>query len=144
MEEPLAQALTTVTKKYLSELSKSLLHLGIDRYHYLLVLIDNHKEVLSQKALSELLNIDKSYMVSMLDYLGENGYIIREKNPHDRREQLIRLTLKSRNDLPVIRQAIEELNCRSLRHIDGDDKRIFMDVLARIKDNLLDCSGRVG
>ena len=68
MEEPLAQALTTVTKKYLCELSKSLLHLSIDRYHYVLVLIDNRHEALSQKALAELLHIDKSYMVSMLDY----------------------------------------------------------------------------
>jgi MarR family transcriptional regulator for hemolysin len=138
MEEPLAQALTTVTKRYLYGLSKSLLHLSIDRYHYVLVLIDTHHEALSQKALAELLHIDKSYMVSMLDYLGENGYIIREKNPNDRREQLIKLTLKARTDLPVIKGAIEELNNRALKNINAADKIIFMEVLHSIQDNLLD------
>jgi DNA-binding MarR family transcriptional regulator len=138
MEEPLAQALTTVTKKYLYELSKSLMHLSIDRYHYVLVLIDSHHEALSQKALAELLHIDKSYMVSMLDYLGDNGYIIREKNPHDRREQLIRLTSKARTDLPIVRRAIEELNNRSLRNISDAEKKIFMEVLHSIQNNLLD------
>lgn len=138
MEEPLAQALTTVTKRYLYGLSKSLLHLSIDRYHYVLVLIDAHRETLSQKALAELLYIDKSYLVSMLDYLGENGYIIREKNPSDRREQLIKLTSKARADLPFIKCAIEELNNRSLRNINAADKLIFMKVLRSIKDNLSD------
>ncbi len=138
MKEPLAQALTTVTKRYLYGLSKSLLHLSIDRYHYVLVLIDTHKETLSQKALAELLHIDKSYMVSILDYLGGNGYIIREKNPNDRREQLIKLTLKARTDLPVIKGAIEELNNLSLKNINAADKIIFLEVLHSIQDNLLD------
>lgn len=138
MEEPLAQALTTVTKRYLYGLSKSLLHLPIDRYHYVLVLIDAHHETLSQKALAELLHIDKSYMVCMLDYLGEHGYIIREKNPTDRRKQLIKLTSKARNDLPVIKGAIEELNNRSLKNIPAADRQIFIEVLRSIQDNLLD------
>ncbi len=138
MKEPLAQALTTVTKRYLHGLSKSLLHLSIDRYHYLLVLIDTHHEELSQKALAELLHIDKSYLVSMLDYLGDNGYIIREKNPHDRREQLIKLTVKARTDLPIIRNAIEKLNNRALRNVNEAEKVIFMGVLRSIQDNLTD------
>ena len=138
MEEPLAQALTMVTKKYLGELSKSLLRLSIDRYHYVLVLIDSHNELLSQKALAELLHIDKSYMVNMLDYLGDNGYIIREKNPSDRREQLVRLTSKARADLPLIKQAIKELNKRSLTNIGAAEIQIFKEVLHTIQDNLLD------
>ncbi len=138
MKEPLAQALTTVTKRYLYGLSKSLLHLSIDRYHYVLVLIDTHHEALSQKALAELLHIDKSYLVSMLDYLGENGYIIREKNPNDRREQLIRLTAKAKTDLPVIKRAIEELNNRALKNVNDEEKIIFMEVLCSIQDNLTD------
>ncbi len=143
MEEPLAQILSLVTKKYVLELSKSLIHLSIDRYHYVLVLIDKHQEHLSQKALAEILGIDKSYMVSILDYLGENGYIIREKNPNDRREQLIKLTLKARTDLPQIRQAIENLNNRLLKNIDETDNRIFQKVIKSIQENLSDAPSRI-
>jgi DNA-binding MarR family transcriptional regulator len=138
MKEPLAQVLTNVSKKYLCELSKSLLHLPIDRYHYVLVLIDNHNEALSQKALAELLHIDKSYMVSMLDYLSEHQYITREKNQQDRREQLIKLTPKGRADVPVIRKAIEDLNNRSFKNITDAEKTIFGKVLRGIHNNLLD------
>ncbi|MES3018356.1 MAG: MarR family transcriptional regulator [Bacteroidota bacterium] len=137
MEESLAQALSTVTKRYLYGLSKSLIHLSIDRYHYVLVLIDAHQENLSQKALAELLHIDKSYLVSMLDYLSDKEYIIREKNPNDRREQVIKLTLKAKKDLPVIRRAIEDLNNHSLKNINDKDRVIFMDVLRSIQNNLL-------
>ena len=78
------------------------IQLSIDRYHYVLVLIDFHDENLSQKALAEILHIDKSYMVNILDYLEEKGYVLREKNPYDRREQLIRLTAKAQKDIPII------------------------------------------
>lgn len=70
--------------------------------------------------------------------MGENGYIIREKNPNDRREQPIRLTLKAKTDIPFIRRAIEELNNYSVRNISEKEKLIFMEVLRNIQDNLLD------
>jgi len=106
MNEPLAQSLISVTKKYLSSFSKEVPDLAIDRYHHVLVLIDDQKEKLSQQALAELLQIDKSYMVTILDYLTEKGYVRREKNPNDRREQLIKLTPLAQSDVPLIRDAI--------------------------------------
>ena len=138
MLEPLANPLVSVSKKYLNTLSKMVIQLSIDRYHYVLVLIDFHDENLSQKALAEILNIDKSYMVTILDYLEEKGYVIREKNPHDRREQLIRLTARAKEDIPVIKKAISDLNKRSLQNINESKKQIFNEVLAAIQDNLLD------
>ena len=59
MQEPLANPLLSASKKYLNALSKMVIQLSIDRYHYVLVLIDFHDENLSQKALAEILHIDK-------------------------------------------------------------------------------------
>jgi MarR family transcriptional regulator for hemolysin len=137
MQKPLANSLLSASKKYLNALSKMVDQLSIDRYHYVLVLIDFHEENLSQKALAEILHIDKSYMVNILDYLEKKEYVIREKNPFDRREQLIRLTPKAKKDIPVIIESIEELNNRSLQNISESKKQIFNEVLGMIQDNLI-------
>lgn len=138
MEEPLAYPLIFLTKKYLSALSKEISTLSIDRYFYVLILIDNHDENLSQKILADLLQIDKSYMVTILNYLEDNGYILRQKNANDRREQLIKLTSKAKEDIPLIRNTISELNNRSLKNISESKKQIFNDVLRIMRSNLSD------
>ena len=138
MNEPLAQSLISVTKKYLSSFSKEVPELAIDRYQHILVLIDDHQESLSQKALAELLQIDKSFMVNILDYLTEKGYVLRERNPNDRREQLIKLTPLARKDTPLIREAICNLNSRSLKNLSAKDVQTFNTVLRTIQANLSD------
>lgn len=138
MEEPLAYPLIFLTKKYLSALSKEISTLSIDRYFYVLILIDNHDENLSQKILADLLQIDKSYMVTILNYLEDHGYILRQKNAYDRREQLIKLTSKAKENIPLIRNAISELNNRSLKNISESKKQIFNDVLRIMQSNLSD------
>ena len=138
MNEPLAHTLISVSKKYLSSFSKEVADMGIDRYQYVLVLIDDHQENLSQKALAELLEIDKSYMVTILDHLTEKGYVRREKNPNDRREQLIKLTHQGQKDAPLIREAICKLNNRSLENLTDKQVQTFNDVLRTIQNNLSD------
>ncbi len=136
MREPLANPLLAVSKKYLNVLSKMVHQLSIDRYHYVLVLIDSHEQLLSQKALAEILNIDKSYMVTILDYLEKRDYIHRKKNPQDRREQLITLTPKAKENIPIIRSTIAILNDASLENLSDEQKKTFCEVLNTIEDNL--------
>lgn len=136
MNEPLANFLILVTKKYLNSFSKEVVGLDIDRYHFVMVLIDDHQEQLSQKALAELLQIDKSYMVTILDYLTEKGYVRREKNPNDRREQLIKMTQLARINTPIIRDAISKINNRSLENLTDKQVQTFNDVLHVIHNNL--------
>ncbi|MGB4773797.1 MAG: MarR family transcriptional regulator [Daejeonella sp.] len=136
MKEPLTNSLILVTKKYLNAFSSEMAHLPLDRYQYILVLIDEHGECLSQKALSEILQIDKSYMVIILDYLTEKGCVVREQNPKDRREQLIKLTDSARDILPQIRKIISELNKKALSNITSTEIELFNEVLKKIGNNL--------
>ena len=138
MLEPLANPFIAVSKKYLSALAKLVTQLSIDRYHYVLILIDSHNENLTQKALAEILHIDKSYMVTILDYLEERGYVMRKKKPQDRREQLIRLTSKAQSCIPIIIESIKELNERAFHNISESNKQLFNEVLTTIQFNLID------
>lgn len=136
MVKPITHPLIVVTKKYLSIFNGMVGSLPLDRYQYTLVLIEQYKETLSQKVLSELLEVDKSYMVTIIDYLSEKGYVVREKNPNDRREQLIKLTEKAKEELVLIKSAFDELNRKSLKGIEKKDIDIFNRVLQEIDANL--------
>ena len=140
MLEPLANPFIAVSKKYLSTLSKMVAQISIDRYHYVLILLDSYDEHLTQKALAEILNIDKSYMATILDYLEEKGFVIREKNPNDRREQLIKLTALAKINIPVIKEAIKKLNERAFNDICQSNKQLFNEILSKIQENLVDTS----
>lgn len=136
MTQPITHPLVTVAKKYMSVFSGMVDGLQLDRYQYTLVLIQQHGERLSQKALANILSIDKSYMVTIIDYLSDKGYVRREKNPLDRREQLIKLTDKARADLKYIKKVFNELNKKSLQNIKEEDIATFNRVLKTIEANL--------
>ncbi|MFD2161925.1 MarR family winged helix-turn-helix transcriptional regulator [Paradesertivirga mongoliensis] len=136
MKQPLAQLLISVTKKYLSIFSQQTGGLDIDRYQYVLVLINLHKEQLTQKALSELLEVDKSFMVNIVDYLSSKGYVVREKNINDRRQQVIKLTDKAREAIPKIEKVISRLNKQSMENLSEEKIQIFSEVLLQISHNL--------
>lgn len=136
MKQPLAQLLISVTKKYLSIFSQQTGGLDIDRYQYVLVLINLHKEQLTQKALSELLEVDKSFMVNIVDYLSSKGYVLREKNINDRRQQVIKLTDKAREAIPKIEKVISRLNKQSMENLSEEKIQIFSEVLLQISHNL--------
>lgn len=143
MKEPIVNPLISVSKKYLSSFSALVADLPIDRYQYVLVLIEENEETLTQKALSELLGIDKSYMVSIINYLSANEYVVREKNMSDRREQIIRLTDKARQDLPLIKEAFNTINTLSFKGLSEDQIENFNNTLDIIQNNLSNSPGGI-
>lgn len=58
----------------------------------------------SQEMLAERLMLDKSTIARRLAVLEERGFLNRMPNPADRRGQLLRLTEKGQELLPVIRE----------------------------------------
>ena len=136
--KPISRQLISVTKKYLSVFSQQTRGLDIDRFQYVLVIIDDNGELLSQQALAEDLQVDKSYVVTIVNYLEGNGYVKREKNPDDKREQLIKLTEKGRLVVPKIREVTEQLNQRALENLTVEQTETFIQVLNQIDANLVD------
>jgi MarR family transcriptional regulator for hemolysin len=138
INQPLAQLLISVAKKYVSIFSQQTTGLDIDRYQYVLVLINLHQEKLTQKALAELLEVDKSFMVNIIDYLSEKGYVSRETNANDRRQQFIKLTKKAKSAIPKIEQTIAHLNDKATASLSESQIKIFTESLLQINCNLSD------
>ncbi len=136
MIEPISRKLIRLGKLYLSELSKSICHLDINRYYYVLTLICHHDGKLTQKALAEILGKDKSSMVLIIDTLSEKGFVYREINPADRREHLLRATEKAKEAVPEILHAFENMNNHITEDIAEADLLIFYEVLFKMQQNL--------
>lgn len=136
MEEPISRKLLQLTKTYLSAFTKQIEHLELNRYHYMLVMIAEHQGQLTQKKIAEISGKDKSHMVSIIDTLTEKGYVYREVNPGDRRQQLIKITKKAEAELPAIREAFLLINNKATEGINADKLKIFNEVLGQMALNL--------
>lgn len=134
--EPLVHQLIQVTKKYLSAFSEFTQDIPLDRYHYVLILVEQNQEKLTQKALAEMLQIDKSFMANMINYLTENGFVYRETNIEDRREQLIKLTDKAKKMIPSISKSIEELNSKAFYNLSDEKVKTFFEIIDTLQNNL--------
>lgn len=117
-------------------LSKRIKHLDINRYYYPLTLIYLNSGKLSQKALAEMLDKDKSAIVTIIDVLSETGYVQRVVNPDDRREHLITTTAKADKDVPQIIAAFQELNKDMTKGITPQEMEIFLKVVQQMKMNM--------
>lgn len=135
-EEPLVYQLIQITKKYLGVFSDISQHIPLERYHYALLLIDEHHETLTQKALAELLQVDKSFLVTMIDYLTSNGFVYRETNLEDRRQQVIKLTTKAKKIIPEIDITFKTLNAKAFESIPKDDVKTFFKTIELLQSNL--------
>lgn len=135
-EEPLVHQLVQITKKYLNAFSEISQEIPLDRYHYVLLLIDEHKETLTQKALTAILLVDKSYLVNMIDYLSENGFVFRETNQKDRRQQVIKLTEKAKDYIPLIDEKFKVLNQKSFDNLSKEKIATFYEVMKVLQNNL--------
>jgi MarR family transcriptional regulator for hemolysin len=136
LEEPISRRLMQLVKIYLGAFSKRVEDMDINRYHYLLLLIAEHQGQPTQKKLAEIMGKDKSAMVNIIDTLTAKGYVYREINPDDRREQLIKITPKAKKDIPTIKESFALLNHKATEGISTDKLNIFNEVLQQMAVNL--------
>jgi DNA-binding MarR family transcriptional regulator len=134
--EPISRKLLRLGKLYLDVLVKHTTHLDVTRYHYILSLIYFHDGQLTQNALAQMLGKDKSAMVNIINLLNAKGFVYRENNPNDRRQQLLRVTDKAKLAVPQIIETFENINADIAEGISEADMQVFESVLTRMHKNL--------
>lgn len=72
------------------------------------------EEAMSQRELAELLAIDASDMVRILDSLEGHGWVKRDRDPKDRRRQLVSATKKGAKILDSLSGDVAEAEDRAL------------------------------
>ena len=82
------------------------------REYWILTCVDG--EPMSQRQLSELLTIDASDMVRLIDNLENNNWVTRERDPKDRRRQIVAATKKGTKMLAKLAADVAEAEDRAL------------------------------
>lgn len=82
------------------------------REYWILMCVDG--EPMSQRQLSELLTIDASDMVRLIDNLENNNWVTRERDPKDRRRQIVAATKKGTKVLAKLAADVAEAEDRAL------------------------------
>jgi len=125
-----------LSKIYMEVFSKRLNSISIDKNFYVMLLIHENNERLTQKDIATMLQIDKSSMVRITDYLCENNYIVRSVNKSDRRAQVLKLTESGLNAIPEIQKSVLETNASAVIGIEPSDLDNFYTILDTMYQNL--------
>lgn len=82
------------------------------REYWILACVDG--QPMSQRQLSELLGIDASDMVRLIDSLETSNWVTRERDPKDRRRQIVAATKKGTKALARLAADVAEAEDRAL------------------------------
>lgn len=134
--ETISKKLRRIAKLYTTSLSQLLNDLDINRYFDVLLTLSVQPGPVTQKALAALMHLDKTRMVSILNYLNQRGYTSIQKNPKDRREHFISLSAKGSDSIPAIKNAISKNDDLMLMGIRNDVFAQCLQTLSVIESNL--------
>lgn len=123
------------TLMLLSRLSKLALRatpeaeMGMSVRHFMT--LHSLPEPLHQAELAELLCIDANNTVILLNELEDRGWIVRERDPADRRRHLVRLTDAGRDAYTHAQWARDVVEDEVLGPLDADERQQLHDLLSK-------------
>jgi DNA-binding MarR family transcriptional regulator len=108
----------------------------IGSWQYIFLLAIAGKEKITQKALSEVLLIDKTTTAKAIAKLGAEGYVRRESDPEDKRYHLLYLTEAGRAVVPKVQEALDHVRNKSLIGISDEEYAIMLGLLKKVLRNV--------
>jgi DNA-binding MarR family transcriptional regulator len=87
---------------------------------------------MSQQALGEYLQKDRTSVVAIVDELEGEGLVERRRNPEDRRAYALEVTDKGRDWLSRALPVLEETDEDLLGDLDPEERRVLRELLQRV------------
>ncbi len=136
MIQPLGKSFSLLTKYYIGIVTQMLAELEIERYFYVISVLNESDNKLCQKELAEVLQVDNVTMVRIADYLTSKNYIKRVQSPNDRRAYQLSLMPKGLKALPKINAAFEKANEICFSGFNKTEQKEFQRLLLKMEENL--------
>jgi DNA-binding MarR family transcriptional regulator len=87
---------------------------------------------MSQQTLGELIAVDRTTIVAIVDWLELNGLVERRRNPDDRRAYALEITGDGRDWLKEDEGALRATERKFLAPLDAAERRQLVDLLQRL------------
>lgn len=105
-----------------------------DHRHWLVLSFIADKAPQTQLELARTVGIDKTTLMSILDRLERDGFVVRSFSASDRRVRIPQLTDSGRNACELIRTRRDEIVSRRLANVPGVEQERFRALLWQICD----------
>jgi MarR family transcriptional regulator, lower aerobic nicotinate degradation pathway regulator len=116
--------------------------IGMSPYHHAVLVAlaeDSHE---TQGALADALGYDRGQMVGILDELEERGFVLRQRDPDDRRRQLVSITAEGRKALTRLRALSRRLEDELFAPLDAGERERLHELLLKLaREHLPACGG---
>jgi MarR family transcriptional regulator, lower aerobic nicotinate degradation pathway regulator len=111
-----------------------LAHWGVRPQQYLVLLILDGADGVSQQELCTAARVDSGNMVELLDGLEAHAYAQRSRDPRDRRRYLVTITPAGRTALSELRQAVAHYDQRFFSRLTPAEQDQLVTTLAKLYD----------
>jgi MarR family transcriptional regulator for hemolysin len=108
---------------------------GLTGAKWKIITVLSIKEGITQKHIADMLFVEAPTLVSVIDKMEKDGYVKRESDSNDRRNNLIFMTKKSKDIVDPIIESILEIRNMGLNKISKKDMEATKKVLAQIITN---------
>ena len=110
--------------------------IGSGQYIFLMAIA--FRQPITQKALSEVLLIDKTTTAKAIAKLEAEGYVRREADPADNRYNLLYLTDSGREVVPKVQEALARVKNKTRKGISDEEYDMLVSLLKIVLRNLTD------
>jgi len=121
-----------ISEVYLSTLSSIMKPHGLERCFKALLVLCEHSGKYTQKDLACAIKRDKVSTMRMVDYLSTKGMLVRKQDDSDRRCQILEVTPKALDILPLIKAAIVETNNLLFNDFTPEEKVFFRNGMDKL------------
>src|SRR5437764_2853944 len=105
---------------------------GFSLYDYSVMALLAEQPSEAQASIADLLRLDRSQLVGLLDGLEEKGLIERRRDPNDRRRHTVSLTADGKRQLGQLRAIVKRIEEDFLAPLDEESRATLHDLLFRI------------
>ena len=105
---------------------------GFEAHHYSVLAMLGEGARETQATIAAALDLDPSRLVALLDSLEERGLIARQRDPHDRRRHVVRITPTGKRQLQRLRQIAKQVEDDFFAPLTADERETFHRLLLQL------------